>query len=58
MEPWNRLMWYFRNISGFRRVSSAKVFSLIPPRGLPFRFAPRPNPLRWYNWNLYFVLEG
>src|ERR1700686_899479 len=51
-------MWYFSNISRLRRVSSPKVFRLIPPRGLPFRFAPRPNPLRCYNWNLYFLVEG
>src|SRR6202045_1011491 len=54
----NRLMWYFSNILRLGRVSSPRVFRLIPPCGLPFRFAPRPNPLRCYNWNLYFLVEG
>src|SRR6266403_835079 len=29
-----------------------------PSPGLPFRFAPRPNPLQWYNWSLHFLMEG
>src|SRR2546421_12161215 len=27
-----------------------------PPLGLPFRFAPRPNPLQCYNCNLCFLV--